>query len=803
MARGMYAATATITRGAFNGAAETPRRNSGRRVSYNYKDAFKGLELSGSESEAQEYDASEIEEPDDFVPPGEEDDDPDEFVADAVEDEEEEEEEGDDGDGEEDANEEDGTSTKKIGDVLRKKSIAVEPGSALDTTPITPIRSGKTKSLRTSGLSGVRCVGTPGVAGARYIPLGTKADGAATTRQRAVGEWREGGQESRLKNLFGPTSEDLRPVFDIKKTWLSQMTFPSRSFKHLAPSPYITEEARTRDVRSLRQWYANVGRAAFAQGQKTVHKDEDQAQAYLVNPGPESLDLLMGNLKKQRIWSLKKGRYMGAAVPFGSDSKRKGWIFHLGSRIQDAQWAPNERGSTQYLAVIVEQDDTTAKKHKSFGNPKAPAFTATSPFPASIQIWVFESTPSGNLTMKKEPCLALVICTDWGAPKAIQWWPIGAEDSLEPDQDGVVRVGLLASIWSDGKVRILDVSLKQSTADSSRTQYVHCTETALELAFWEPPSTNKARKPVEKLSTLPTCLCWLSPTTLAVGTASGNVAIWTLTQPGMFPSSNTPNADKIQPQPWFHKQLADTYIITISSGYPSRPQFLSLTTADGFARLIDLRAPVADAISSLRGRMLVHSQAWHEHTQSFIMVDEYYMLKHSTLRRYNQAIYTFRTDSTLTAVATSPVHPAVLIGTSDGSVAATNGVCKIMNSKEIPWSQMWFKHEWRRAREDGESDAAGSVGPSDKGIEREEGSDAGPDVLARPLARVTEGYTPVQTSMQYPDATKRHKDGAKFITVFEENSAATRVAWNPSLKCGTWAVAGMQSGMLRVEDLGV
>jgi transcription factor C subunit 6 len=795
MARGMYATVATITKGALNCTAEAPRRNSGRRLSYNYKDAFKGLELSGSESEAEEQDASEVEEPDDFVPLGEEDDDPDEFVADEVE--EEEKEEGGGVFGEEDAGEEDGTSIEGIGDVLRKKSIAAGSGSALDTALTTPIRSAKTKSLRATGLSGVRCVGTPGVAGARYIPLGTKADGAPTTRQRAVGEWRDGGQESRLKNLFGPTSEDLRPVFDTKKTWLSQTTLPSRSFKHLAPTPYITEEAMARDARSLRQWYANVGRAAFAQGQKTAHKDADQAQVYLVNPGPESLDLLMGNVKNQRIWSLKKGRYMSAAVPFGSDSKRKGWIFHLGSRIQDAQWAPNERGSTQYLAVIVEQDDTTSRKHKPFGNPKAPAFTATSSFHASIQIWVFESTPSGILTLEKEPRLALVICTDWGAPKVIHWWPIGAEDSLEPDQDGIVRLGLLASIWSDGKARILDVSLRQSTADSSHTQYVHYTEAALELAFWEPPSTDKAGHPVEKLSTLPTCLCWLSPTTIAVGTASGNVAIWTLTRPGMFPP------DRAQPQPWFHKQLADTYIITISSGYPSRPQFLSLTTADGFARLVDLRAPVADAISSLRGRMLVHAQAWHEHTQSFIMVDEYYMLKHSTLRRYNQAIYTYRTDSTLTAVATSPVHPAVLIGTSDGSVTATNGVCKIMNSKDIPWSQMWFKHEWRRAMEDGEPNAAGSTGPSDEPIEREEGSDAGPNVLARPLARVTEGYTPVQTSMQYPDATKRHKDGAKFITVFEENSAATRVAWNPSLKCGTWAVAGMQSGMLRVEDLGV
>lgn len=747
-----------------------------------------------------EQNEGEIEEPDDFVPPVEEDDDPDEFVAD--EEVEVEAEAVDEDEEEEVVDQEDDASTLDLGQILRARSIAMERNSILDSAPATPVRSGKTKSLRTTGLTGVRCVGTPGVAGARYIPLGASTAGATTNRQRAVGEWREGGQESRLRNLFGPTSEDLRPAFDAKKTWLSQETLPSRAFKHLAPSPYVTEEARAKDTRNVRQWYANSGRAAFAQGQKTVQMDEDQAQTYLENPGPESLDLLMGGLKNQRIFSLKKGRYMSAAAPFGSDSKRRGWIFHMGSRIQDTQWAPNHHGTTQYLAVIVEQDDVSAKKYKSMGNPKAPAFTPTSPFPASIQIWAFDSTQSGSLSAKKEPRRALVICTDWGAPKAIQWWPIGAEDSLEPDQDGVVRLGLLAGIWSDGRARILDVSLKQSTAGSSMTQYTHYTEAALELAFWEPPSIDKEGKPVEKLSTLPTCLCWLSPTTIAVGTASGNVAIWTLTHPGMFPPPNTPNAKKPRPPPWFYKQLADTYVVTVSSGYPSRPQFLSLTTADGFARLVDLRAPIADSISSLRGRMIVHSQAWHEHTQSFVMLDEYYLLKHGTLRRYNQAIYTFRTDSTLTTVATSPVHPAVLVGSSDGSVAATNGLCKIMNAKDIPWSLLWFRHEWRRAVRDGETTENGSATPLDGPVE---GASASPvdSAVARPLTRITEGYKAVQTSMQYPDSTKRHKDGAKFITVFEEMSAATRVAWNPNLKCGTWAVAGMQSGMLRVEDLGV
>jgi transcription factor C subunit 6 len=44
---------------------------------------------------------------------------------------------------------------------------------------------------------------------------------------------------------------------------------------------------------------------------------------------------------------------------------------------------------------------------------------------------------------------------------------------------------------------------------------------------------------------------------------------------------------------------------------------------------------------------------------------------------------------------------------------------------------------------------------------------------------------------------------AKGITVFEEKSAVTALAWNPNLKYGMWAVAGLGSGLLRVEDVGV
>nr|GFD55812.1 hypothetical protein [Tanacetum cinerariifolium] len=89
-----------------------------------------------------------------------------------------------------------------------------------------------------------------------------------------------------------------------------------------------------------------------------------------------------------------------------------------------AQWMTNEDGRTQYLAVAVEQRDMTVERSAPMEQAAAPAFSTTKPFAASIQIWAFESTKRHAMNRSKEPRLALVICTDWGAPKHIRWSPI-------------------------------------------------------------------------------------------------------------------------------------------------------------------------------------------------------------------------------------------------------------------------------------------------------------------------------------------------------------------------------------------
>jgi transcription factor C subunit 6 len=203
------------------------------------------------------------------------------------------------------------------------------------------------------------------------------------------------------------------------------------------------------------------------------------------------------------------------------------------------------------------------------------------------------------------------------------------------------------------------------------------------------------------------------------------------------------------------------------------------------------------------------------------MPDEHYMLKHNPIRRFYHNLYSMRAESSITRVASSPVHPSVLIGGADGRVEASNPVGRITNYKIIPWQQTWFAHEWRGpvdrlevklSAEDTEMDEGGPVGEVSEAADGDTAqpveSGSGLDmksVLSQPLLRITEGYKALQPGIQHSVTSKKpaNPEVGKGITIYEEQSAITALAWNPNIKFGTWAVAGMGSGLLRVEDIGV
>lgn len=635
---------------------------------------------------------------------------------------------------------------------------------------------------------------------------GTAAKAAAATplRSRGIADFGTvGGQEPRLKYLFGSTDDAVKRILSTRDHWASQDTLPLQKPGSQRRSFFYDASTQEKEYATTKKWYADVGKEAFANIQMSRNLSAEEAAPYLANDGADSINVLCGPLDEPQIYTLKKFSYINVAEPFKEKKNRRGWLFNLGSRVQDAQWAIREEGRIQYLAVAVEQKGTGRGHPKSLENPKAPAFTAAKPFPASIQIWAFDADEDGQVDTSKQPRLELAICTDWGAPKQFRWCPVSPNSkSSMAEEPSDEHIGMLAGIWTDGRVRILNITIPSSKASSTETQYVHFSRAAFDVAIPQ---------------TVPSCLRWLSGTTLGVATAMGTLAIWTLSRPNTFSS---PQPSTNSPKPWFYQQLSDTYIATLSSGWPSQPQFVSITTADGFSRLFDIRTPNADNIASIRGRTICVTQDWHEHTQSFVAPDEYYMLKHNPIRRYYHNLYSMRAESTITRCATSPVHPGVLIGGADGRVEASNPLGRITNYKVIPWQQTWFTHEWRRPvgelvtetkEEDTQMTEGGPVGGDEAAAATEPHPTASRDTsvsreyLDKPLARILEGYKAAQPGIQHSITSKKAKNPelGTGITIYEEPSAVTALAWNPNVKFGTWAVAGMGDGLLRVEDVGV
>lgn len=771
-------------------ATDAPRRASRtkQRKSYRLDDEYAFLDEDRSErSNVHSRDAGgePDDDGDDFMPDLQEVD-QDEYLEDDVADDE------DDDENFEEEDDPDGEITRTSHRPRQKLRLVADD---LEMEPSTPAGSYNMKSFASSASRTTQ----PNVV-QKYVGL---RDGDQTKpRARGIHNFdKVGGQFVRLKDMFGPTNEDLKPIFETRDQWEEQETYPLRKQGSLRRSFFEDGSAREKEVTNLREWYSEIGKQIFAERQHVKPLSATQGAAYMQTLEPPSLNVLLGPKDHPRLFNMKKGSFVNLSEAFHIGGDRRGWLFNLGSKVRDTHWAVNEDSNDQYLAVAVEQ--TSPGDIEPLESWKARAFSPIHPFAASIQIWEFPGLANGMLDTSKAPRLRLVICTEWGAPKHLRWCPYyAAEQQTEAAELTSTHIGLLAGTWSDGRIRILDVSIPADATNGEETLFLNITHAAFDVAL---PRT------------IPSCMHWLSSTSLAVATAAGTVAIWTLTHPGTFEISKK-NVD--EPRPWFYEQLADTYILTLSSGWPSRHQYLSITTADGFARLYDLRAPNADTTAGIRGRTLCITQAWHEHTQSFVMPDEYYMLKHCPIRRYYHNVYTARAESSITRISASPVHPGLLIGSADGTVQTINPVVRIMNYKHHYWQQRWFVHEWRRPMEEmvvkpkaldadtemreDEHDVFDEASASNT-TSQSLPSKPTPSVLSKPLARMVEGFKANQPGIQHSVSSKKelNPEVGKGVTVFEEGSAITTLGWNPNVRFGTWAVAGMGDGLLRVEELGV
>ncbi|KAL4945047.1 hypothetical protein BDV06DRAFT_59426 [Aspergillus oleicola] len=711
------------------------------------------------------------------------DDSDEEFQAQGEEEEEEEEEEDEDDDEDEAFEDEDGGGENDV-EVIEADEPAMSaaggegPKERRKRAPPKPSRRRTTLDL-------------PKVAKNR-LPDGTIALTGEETHSR--GNWNpleHVGKSIHLQVTFGLDERDILSILYARDRWSrgTDSTFPTRvsldEAKSLRDYGYgstfgVEPEELERERTSGWDWYyADGGAEGGARKRQRLEQitEKEARQTYLPTPKQGKHTVLVGPADDQMefnldqydtlnfgdAWGELKGRNptQTAKDKAQEKKKRQGWIVNVGQRIQNVAWVPNQNGPEQYLAVVApispEQKEAVPDPLKDFA---APAFRASAPYPCTLQIWAFKATKDGKITksidVDFQPRLRLVLATEWGDLRRMVWCHMPRESRPEDEEGGYRNLGLLAGIWGDGYVRVIDVKVSN---DPDSTEFYKISAPVFEA------------KPAP---TVCTCVAWLSPSDITVGCANGFVAVWSIAPPfGQLQSEDSQSS----PLPYFYHPVHSTYVLNIAPAYPTHAHLIATTSMDGETRMTSVLDWNKDVVETTRMRVGSPYLSYSPWLHSFISSDENDFARLLTTRRFYTTIAVARLPSTISALAScSPWHPSVLLGCTGGSVLASNPLRRLLHSKEKQWQQTWFSHTWTR------------------------GNDPNPNSSG--TSRFYDGFRAESISlMRNMTGDRKMVNGTMMVTIYEEETHVTALAWNPNQSCAGWAAAGLGCGLLRIEDL--
>lgn len=343
----------------------------------------------------------------------------------------------------------------------------------------------------------------PGRKGPHYRGVWTAAD--------HIGK----GMYQRL--TFGSNIRERLSFIYARDRWsrATDVTLPSRkslSREYTMPGYRVgrtfgvdEEDVATESTKGWDWYYQESVGGQFRKRQKLEKIGAEEAiQTYIIKPRQKKHTVFLGPVKKQKAYELEQG----ASVNFGdawdhiqpkqkkpqgkpgdeqgkvkegieatveteneNQKAREGWILNIGEKINCLDWSPNQEGNTQYLAISAMIEQTVMDDDSDDELEAGPAFTPSEPSPASIQIWSFEARGDDEvvkrLDMKSAPARRAVICTDWGEARHFSWCPM-PRTKREEETSNTINLGLLAGIWGDGSVRVIDIQLKK---DAEATEY--------------------------------------------------------------------------------------------------------------------------------------------------------------------------------------------------------------------------------------------------------------------------------------------------------------------------------------------
>ena len=285
-------------------------------------------------------------------------------------------------------------------------------------------------------------------------------------------------KEDHLKWTVGTHPEDLTEYARSRDKWVCDATLPARKPLENGSGgmdyPFSqTTEQRESEATTAWDWYYKDGvRETIAANQNIEVLNQASLGLYWVPENRRGRVFLMGPYGNQKLFHLNcaEAIHLGEAWdsrpttkgsgPSGRNFRRsrEGWILNVGSKVQSLDWAPSYHCGVQYLAITTSQGNSTTSKPRS-------AFEPSDPYPTSVQIWEIPSTSiaGGERAIAHQaPRLIHLICNKWGSARQICWchFPKKPREDETPEW---CSVGLLAGVWSDGHLRVLDIRLDRTT----------------------------------------------------------------------------------------------------------------------------------------------------------------------------------------------------------------------------------------------------------------------------------------------------------------------------------------------------
>ncbi|KAI4150255.1 MAG: hypothetical protein LQ340_004198 [Diploschistes diacapsis] len=278
-------------------------------------------------------------------------------------------------------------------------------------------------------------------------------------------------------DLAGNDPQDQESIIRERNNWIDYATLPPRVMTGEGNGgmdhPLVfTQEMRDAESQSFKEWYLEQGgREEMSRAQNTISLSDDDARTYAQDVLP-SHSVLIGPYGKQKLFDIVPSEPLSLREAWHAtesqaepspDSRtthqlRTGWLLNLGERIRWLDWAPHHSGAVQYLAVATASNPPP-------NHPKCTAFESVEPYKAIIYIWSFGTKLVNGvriMNMDVKPRVVQVVCTEWGAVRRLQWCPAAGPGSVK-GKENIESIGLLAGIWMDGWVRVLDIKVDNTS----------------------------------------------------------------------------------------------------------------------------------------------------------------------------------------------------------------------------------------------------------------------------------------------------------------------------------------------------